>query len=353
MEQHGFRIEVDRVTYHQWTRIVDSFSDSNLYQTWDYEAVHWDERRMSHLLLTRDGDVLGAAQLRIVQVPFLRAGIAYIHFGPMWCRRGRDRHETILRALLDAIREEYALRRGLLVRIAFSVREGKEPEIRNLLSNAEYYRQHRSAAYRTFDINLSLTLEELRKGLHGKWRNLLKKAEKGELSVEEGTDGNLFSTFQEVYSDMHARKGYRESISVGAFREIQERLPMSQKMRVLIASHQGEPCSGVVLSTVGDVGILLLAATNEQGMKMGSSYLLQWRALEWLKNNGFQRYDLGGISREENPGVYHFKSGLAGKKPQEVSAFGVWETSAGPLSPTVVKCGEICRKIGKAWVHSR
>ena len=166
-------------------------------------------------------------------------------------------------------------------------------------------------------------------------------------------DYDLFSTFQEVYSDMHARKGYRESVSVREFRDIQERLPTSQKMRVLIASHDGEPCSGVVLSTVGDVGVYLLGATNEKGMKKVSSYLLQWRALEWLKENGFRRYDLGGISPENNPGVYHFKSGLAGKKPQEVRSSGVWETSAGPLSPMVVKCGELYRKFGRPWARSQ
>lgn len=353
MDQNGYRVEVDSVKYHDWTRIVDSFSDSSLYQTWDYEAVHSSETHMSHLLLTQDDTVLGAAQLRIVQVPLLRAGIAYVYFGPMWCRRGRDRDVTVLRALLEAIREEYALRRGLLVRIVFNIREGKGPEIPNLLSSTDYYRQARSRTYRTFDIDLSLPLADLRKSFHQKWRNLLNKAEKGELSVEEGTDRNLFCIFHEIYVDLLARKGFPESVNVVDFMEIQERLPKSQKMRVLIASHEGEPCSGLVLSTVGDAAVYLLGATNENGMKKGSSYLLQWRALKWLKENGFQRYDLGGINSEENPGVYHFKSGLAGKKPQEVSTFGVWETSAGPLSPMVIKCGEAFRKIGRAWTQSR
>ena len=101
-----YTVEVDSVTASQWTRIVNSFSDSNLYQTWDYEAVRSGERRMSHLLLKQNDDVLGAAQLRIVKLPLLRIGIAYIYFGPMWRRRERDANADILLALLDALREE-------------------------------------------------------------------------------------------------------------------------------------------------------------------------------------------------------------------------------------------------------
>lgn len=353
LDLSSYSVEVDGVTCSQWGRIVDSFSDSNLYQTWDYEAVHSSERCMSRLLLTKGDDVLAAAQLRIVQVPLLRAGIAYIYFGPMWRRRDRDANLGVLRALLRAIREEYAVKRGLLVRIAFNIREGGEFEVRDVVLEAGFRRADRLRPYRTFDIDLAPTLEDLRKGLHRRWRNHLNKAEKGELVVEEGTDGNLFSQFHRIYQDMQTRKGFTENVSVDDFFEIQERLPESQKMRVLIARHDGNACSGIVLATVGDVGVYLLGAMNESGMRMGSSYVLQWRALQWLKENDFRYYDLGGANPDANPSVYHFKAGLAGKNPRETTALGVWETSVGGLSPALVKCGEAFRQLGRSWAHSR
>lgn len=353
LDLSDYRVEVDRVTRSEWTGIVDAFSDSNLYQTWDYEAVHSSERRMSHLLLRQKDEVLGAAQLRIVQFPLLGAGIAYIYFGPMWRRRDHEANLNILQALLGGLREEYAVKRGLLVRIASYVRKGEVPEIRDLLLGAGYRRQELLREYRTFDIDLGLPLDELRAGFHRRWRNHLNKAEKGDLSVVDGTDPDLFSAFEKIYLDMHSRKGFSENVSIVDFGKIQERLPESQKMRVLIASHDGEPCSGLVLSTVGDVAIYLLGATNESGMRRGSSYVLQWRALQWLTDNGFQRYDLGGANPEANPSVYHFKSGLAGKKPEQAATLGVWETSTGIFSPAVVKCGEALRGMMKTWARSR
>ncbi len=341
-------IEVDEVTRSQWKQIVDSFSDANLYQTWDYEAVHSVEQRISRLLLKQGDEIIGAAQLRIVQVPFLRAGIAYIYFGPMWRRRDRETDLGVLRALLTALREEYAVKRKLLLRIAINIREGRQPEAAGILLEEGFKRALRFRPYRTFDIDLNPTLEDLRKELHRRWRNHLNKAEKAELVVEAGTDSDLFAQFHQIYNDLHARKGFTEHISVDDFSKIQEQLPETQKMRVLIARHNGDACSGIVLATVGDTGVYLLGATNESGMKMGSSYVLQWKALQWLKENGFQYYDLGGANPDANESVYHFKEGLAGKNPENANALGVWETSASPLSPAVVRLGEAIRKLTKS-----
>ncbi len=341
-------IEVDEVTRSQWEQIVDSFYDSNLYQTWDYEAVHSGEERISRLLLKQGDEVLGAAQLRIVLVPFLQAGIAYIYFGPMWRRRDREADLGVLQALLAALREEYAVKRKLLLRIAINIREGKQPEAANVLLEAGFRHTDRLRPYRTFDIDLDPTVEDLRKGLHRRWRNHLNKAEKAELVIEAGTDSNLFSQFHQIYDDLQARKGFAEHVSVDDFSKIQERLPESQKMRVLIARHDGDACSGIVLATVGDTGVYLLGATNESGMKMGSSYVLQWQALQWLKENGFRYYDLGGANPDANASVYHFKKGLAGKNPENATALGVWEASAAPLSPAIVKLGEALRKLRKS-----
>jgi lipid II:glycine glycyltransferase (peptidoglycan interpeptide bridge formation enzyme) len=93
-------------------------------------------------------------------------------------------------------------------------------------------------------------------------------------------------------------------------------------------------------SAIGDRGIYLLGATNDQGMKNKGSYLLQWRMIEWLKENGCHWYDLGGIDPDGNPGVYHFKSGLSGKDVYHVGQFDYAENR---VSSMVVKLGEFIK----------
>jgi lipid II:glycine glycyltransferase (peptidoglycan interpeptide bridge formation enzyme) len=47
--------------------------------------------------------------------------------------------------------------------------------------------------------------------------------------------------------------------------------------------------------------------------------------IEWLKERGCHWYDLGGIDPENNPGVYHFKCGIAGKTGKDETFIGEFD----------------------------
>src|SRR5207302_3887447 len=89
----------------------------SLYQSWAYGAVSWGEKNLSHLRLRSAGQVVGMAQFRIVRVPLLSSGIAYLRWGPLCRRRDAAPGPNVLPALLKAIADEYARRRRLVVRI--------------------------------------------------------------------------------------------------------------------------------------------------------------------------------------------------------------------------------------------
>jgi lipid II:glycine glycyltransferase (peptidoglycan interpeptide bridge formation enzyme) len=118
---------------------------------------------------------------------------------------------------------------------------------------------------------------------------------------------------------MRKRKTFETTVDVEEFGRIQEDLPESQRMRILICQDNGVPVAGLVASTIGDSAVYLLGATSDGGLNSKGAYLLQWTLIKWLKENGFKWYDLGGINPERNPGVYHFKKGLSGADVRRVS----------------------------------
>jgi len=63
--------------------------------------------------------------------------------------------------------------------------------------------------------------------------------------------------------------------------------------------------------------------------------------IKWLKQRGCKRYDLGGINLDDNPGVYHFKSGITN---QEVLGMGTYESYNGWLSKRIVSFGEFIKR---------
>ncbi len=307
-------VEIDGVTAADWAELLELFVDANVYQTWSFGAIRWGEGNLSHVVLKQGGDVVGIAQVRIVRVPVVGCGIAYLRWGPLCHRRGRELDPEVLRDMAQALQTEYVERRGLFLRILPNAFVGSP---RAELFQAEFSQFEAEPAnkidtYRTMVVDLSGTLEELRKRLNQKWRNQLNRAEKNGLQIVEGNGIEEYRVFAAVYKEMWERKRFDTSVDVDEFARIQEGLPDSQRMRVLICRQGDAAVAGIVCSAMGDTGIYVLGATSDAGLQSKGAYLLQWTMIRWLKEHGFRFYDLGGINPASNPGVYHFKSGLSG-----------------------------------------
>jgi hypothetical protein len=284
-------------------------------------------------------------------------------------RRGHVAAGSILRHSAAAFVEEYAIRRRLLVRVLPNVfppappvqgsnapasdaglagGSGSNPSAPDASAAAVVWADlgFRAspglAPYRTFRLDLEPSLERLRAQLDQKWRNQLNRAEKNGLTIAEGVGDDLYDQFAALYGELMARKQFETTVDIGQYRRIQQRLPDAQKMRIFICLKEGRPLNAVVASALGDTGIYLLGAMNEEGMKSKGAYLLQWRMIQWFKESGCHWYDLGGINPERNPGVYHFKEGLSGT---DLRQLGPLDLCRSPLSAVSVRAGETARRI--------
>lgn len=108
---------VDGVDGEQWHDIVGLFSDATIHQTGSWGKYRWGEDKLSRIVITEGGDIVAAAQLVVVTVPIFGAGIAHCKFGPMWRRRGREERPEVYISALRGMREAFAVRRKLLLRV--------------------------------------------------------------------------------------------------------------------------------------------------------------------------------------------------------------------------------------------
>ena len=192
----------------------------------------------------------------------------------------------------------------------------------NLASPALQKSLGRSAnVYRTFVLDLEPSIEELRKNLDKKWRNMLTRSEKNGLNIVAGNGTDEYRTFCRMYDQMWKRKKFDTTVDVEEFGRLQEDLPETHRMQILICKQDGVPVAGLVASAMGDSAIYLLGATSDAGLNAKGAYLLQWTLIQWLKENGIRWYDLGGIDPEGNPGVYSFKRGLSGTDVSQLTPF--------------------------------
>jgi len=294
--------------------MLDLFADANLYQTWSYGAVRWGRKNLSQLVLKRDGEVFGMAQLRVVRPTRFNFGMAYLRWGPLCHRRGRELDAEVPLYMARALQQEYARKRGLLLQILPNAFAGSSRAALFQSCFSRFTQEPRTSAnlYRTFVLDLAPSIEELRRNLDAKWRNKLTQSEKKGLKVVAGTGTEEYRTFCAMYDQMRKRKTFETTVDVEEFGRLQEDLPKTHRMRVLICEQAGVPVAGLVASALGDSAIYLLGATSDDGLTAKGAYLLQWTLIRWLKENGIRWYDLGGIDPEGNPGVYTFKKGLSG-----------------------------------------
>jgi hypothetical protein len=331
--------EIDQATDQQWSDLLSGFDDASVYQSWAYGSVHWGERQLSHLVVKRGSRVVGIAQVRLVQLPLIKKGVAYVRWGPLCRLRGESFNADALRQVTEAMRQEYGERRGLLLRMIPPVftNDPFANRLSETWSELGLSRNPEARVDRTMRVDLSVSLQDLRAGLHQRWRNYLKGAEKLGFTVTQGTGMEFYDKFLLAYREMMARKRFDTTVDVDEFRRIQEELPEPLRMQIFLCEKEGKLFNALVVAAAGDTGIYLLAGTSNEGLNAKGAYLLQWRAIEWLKGRGFHWYDLGGINPDGNPGVFQFKNGMGG---QDVHQAGVYELSGGWLSSACVRSGE-------------
>jgi len=325
-----YHIQVDNVSASEWSTLLDAFADANIYQTWAYGAVHWQENSLSHLILKRGDEVVAIAQLRIVHPGNLPLGIAYLRWGPLCHRKGAELDAKAVHSMVNGLREEYVVRRRLHLEIipnAFlgSFRAGLFED-----GFREFQRVTgiSTEKYRTFVLDLSTSIEDLRKQFDPKWRNKLNGAERNGLRIAQDTP-EAFSIFRKMYDEMQKRKRFRANVSIEDFGRIQAKLPGNQRMKVSICFKGDEPMAGIVCSALGDSAIYLLGATSDAGLKMKGAYLLHWEMIKTLREKGVRYYDLGGIDPIKNPGVFSFKRGLSGADVRQIDSFVACENGLG------------------------
>jgi len=318
--------------------MLDLFDDASVYQTFAYGGVRWGAKNLSHLVLKADGEVLGIAQLRIVRPTPLKFGMAYLRWGPLCDRRGKPLNPEIFKIMAGALVDEYVSKRKLFLRVLPNAFAGTERAEAMQSAFANFTREDLTAenTYRTLVLDLSPSVPELRKNLDAKWRNKLSGAEKNHLKVIAGNGLGEYQIFCQLYQEMRKRKAFETTVDVEEFQRIQEELAEPHRMRILICEDQGIPVAGLVVSAMGNSAIYLLGATSDAGLNAKGAYLLQWTMIQWLKENGFRWYDLGGINPEANPGVYTFKKGMSGVDVCQISPL---VESGSVLSTAMVRAG--------------
>ena len=324
MSRTNSRLLTVRVAGDEWNAVAANFDDLSYHQSPAYvtEAALAEGAAAEVVAFRSGAEVAGVGAVRIKKLPGLPIGVAYVAHGPICARNGKyswDVYSDCLKALSDG----YVSKRGLVLRVAPFYAASRDRDAATDAFLRAGFRLTAQPAKRTIMLALDRDLGQIRRGLNGKWRNMLVQSERLPISIVESTDPREFTVMASLLTELERKKGFRSARDVAFFERVQRRaVSPGERLKLHFAYLEGQVISASLTSFAGDTAVLLLAANNDEGRRTRAAHRIQWRIVEDASRAGLRWYDTGGIDPEENPGVYAFKKGLNGV---EISELGVFE----------------------------
>ncbi len=164
-------------------------------------------------------------------------------------------------------------------------------------------------------------LDQLRAGLHQKWRNRLKHAEKQGLRVTRKNmpdkPDHWLLVADSAQQLARRYRGWPPALTCAYAREN----PGDAK---LFTAHIGRAeVAALLLLRHGDGASYHIAHTRPSGRLVSAQCLLIWQAIVWLKRKGVSTLDLGLIDTEEGADLARFKLGT-GARPRALGGTWLW-----------------------------
>ena len=309
-----FRIVWNRHGRDQWDTMLAACKRPTLTQTSTYAlALHEVQGAKAAFGLIR----FNKQPIGLVVAhgkPILRTpGSQTIYRGPLWI------HDEIpgqmQKLAFELLRKRFRLRRGRPVTFHPEIEDTPENRVQMLTAGFKRVAE----GYRTIWLDLTKPLEELRSDQKQNWRNALVQGERNDLTVIDDRNCARLGWLMEQHTEHMELGGYRGP-SGGLIDALHHLGNATAGLRLLVAEHAGTPVVGVLLAHHGKAATYLVGWTGEAGRDLRATHLLLWRAVELLKGDGFEAFDLGGISAEA-PGVKRFKSGLGGTESWLVGGY--------------------------------
>lgn len=316
----GLRIEWDKASREQWTAWLTSAGRSNLLQAWAYGEA---KAASGGLAVSRAVFFQDEAPIAIAQVLQKRlgpVGIMRVNRGPLMLSEPTPATgERLLRLMARD------LGAGRLRPLSIAPETPLTGESIASLSRPGLRRIARPGAQSVW-IDLRKDLPALRASLRGKWKRWAKdldSPEKRGLSVDASTDVAAFEWMMHRYRELMLDRDFAGP-PVSLVEQLRARAADREELVTVRAYADGEPVAGICLAAHGAAATYLVGWNGPLGRKLAANQFLFWFAIRYLKEQGFQWFDLGGLDEDKTPGITDFKLGMGGQPYELVGEYLAW-----------------------------
>ncbi|MEJ2446641.1 MAG: peptidoglycan bridge formation glycyltransferase FemA/FemB family protein [Anaerolineales bacterium] len=348
-----------------WNHLISELHNPHLLQTsqwavfkgsygWRPHYLVWEKPADEIVMRTIDGQDTSdlqpvAAGLLLERTVLPGLSVMYLPKGPLFADPAdRDVWERVITDL-----EKYARDRGALeIKIDPDIEIGRgvpgEENSLDLTPGIAFQKQLASRNWlfspeqiqfrNTVLVDLRQPEEDLLARMKSKTRYNIRLAGRKGIQVRKGSSGD-YDLLYRMYAETSTRGGftirgkeYYRSLWA-TFSESGESEIPSPSAQPLIAEYEGRPVAAAVIFAFNDRAWYLHGMSILDHSEKMPTYLVQWEAMRWAKEQGCVTYDMWGAPEqftEEDSlwGVYRFKSGFGGEVSRTI---GAWDFPARQL----------------------
>ncbi len=206
------------------------------------------------------------------------------------------------------------------------------PEIAPLFESLGFTRGASVQPQASIVVDLRPSEDEILAAMKSKTRYNIRLARKKGITVREGALDDI-PTFFQLNQTTAERDGFgihSEDYYRAAYQSF-----APENRALLIAEFEGEPLAALMLFAWDKRAYYLYGASSNAHRNKMPAYLLQWTAMRWAKQHGYESYDLWGIPNAPEAeleaeftkrndglwGVYRFKRGFGGTLTYSAGVF--------------------------------
>lgn len=292
-------------TVGEWRTLLSQTQKTSWTQTFQYSiAVARVAKQSTHFVtIDRGHQVVGLVAIQTSGFGPFQSVI--INRGPLWMK-GQESARNLM-DFATALKKTYP--RSLFRRFRWMPEWAAEESAPLLIQDFGFKKTQQS--FETLWLDLSPSLESLRQSLDRKWRNHLNKSERSGLEVVVDTEGRRLDLFLKNYDIFKSQKNFQGPDGAFFKHEIEGALPFRDAL-IFWARLDKIPVAGIVVMKHGTSASYRLGWNSQEGRLTQAHYLLVWKAIELLKKQSIESFDLGGILAQDSTGFNTFKLGLNG-----------------------------------------
>ncbi len=312
-----------------WDHFVEKCDGYNIYQSMGWgeykEKTGWKKYR--YVAKNKNQDVVCMVQFLCKAFPF-GIKLFWAPGGPIFAFSNFNKKHmpTILSNLFDFMKIHF----GKKILIRFNLNCSNQADLSLVMNQIMFRPYFKINSGYSMSLNISESLENLKKDMTAKHRYYLKKALNNKIKWEYNNDKESINNFLCLYNEMANSK------TVGLTQYNKEDLMdlvECLKSNVVVLSgfseDGDEPIASCIVFLFRKTAFYSMAATGNTGRKLNVSYSMIYRLWEILKDKNIEKFDFGGIGFDDkSAGVNHFKKGFGGEL---IEYLGEWEWSQSAL----------------------